>query len=139
MSESGDRRVGAWCSVPCMHVHDHGLVHGSHTRALVGSGVGEGVVGDLARGGLGDDLDALHRARHDLVLDAAVLSLGVLTDHHDVDILVARLDSVDASARTHVGKEIKLLQYRGAGEQSRSSAIRKDQYDVEPLIVQVAS
>lgn len=42
----------------------------------------------------------------DLVLQIAVLSLCVLPDDHDVNVLVARLDSREGLAVHHIGIQV---------------------------------
>ena len=58
----------------------------------------EGVARDPLRRRAGDDLDALGRVGPDAVLDAGVQVLGVLADDDQVDVVVARLDALHASA-----------------------------------------
>ena len=53
-------------------------------------GIVEGVLGNALRLDPGNDLEALHDPRHALVLQPTVLPLRVLTDHHNVHILVPR-------------------------------------------------
>eukprot|EP00955_Chlamydomonas_euryale_P100284 365273-Chlamydomonas_euryale.AAC.6 len=54
-------------------------------------------------------LKALNHAGHHLVLQTRVLSLGVLANGHQVDIVVSRLVARDRHARPHVGVQIQLL------------------------------
>jgi hypothetical protein len=58
-------------------------------------------------GFLGDQFDRLNNTVHNLVLDAGVLSLGVLTDENGVDVVVGGLEARDRAARTDVGKEVE--------------------------------
>ena len=59
-------------------LHDVGLVHGRHAAPVVEEGKLEGVLGDAQALVVRDDLEALDDAVDDLVLQAAVLALGVL-------------------------------------------------------------
>lgn len=79
----------------------------AHLLAANVASVLEGVAEDALRGLAGDELDALHNAVHNDVLDAGVLALGVLTDEHGVDIVVGGLVALDAAARAHVGEEVE--------------------------------
>jgi hypothetical protein len=62
------------------HLHDGGLVHGAHLLPANVAGVLEGVPQHALRSLAGDELDALHDAVNDNVLDARVFALGVLSD-----------------------------------------------------------
>ena len=75
---------------PVAELHDVRLVDGRHLLPAVPPRVLEGELGDARRRPLGDDLQALDDARHDLVLEAGVQILGVLADDDQVDALEAR-------------------------------------------------
>ena len=62
-----------------------------------------------ARGGLfGDDLDALHHARHDLVLDARVQSLGIFADDDEIDARIAGGDAGKIADGAEVAEQFEL-------------------------------
>jgi hypothetical protein len=67
----------------------------------------EGEAQDALAGLAGDELDALHDAVHDNVLDARVLALCVLADQDGVDIIVRGLVADDGAAGAQVGKEVE--------------------------------
>ena len=69
----------------------------------------EGEPRDARRGLLGDDLEALDDARHDLVLEPGVEVLGVLADDDEVDALEPALDAGQVLHRPQVGVEIERL------------------------------
>ena len=94
------------------HAHDVGLVHRRHLVPPVVLGVLEGELGDARRRLLRDQLDGLHHAADDLVLDARVLALRVLADGDEVDVVVERLVALDRLARPHVGVEAEFLAER---------------------------
>ena len=54
-------------------------------------------------------LEALDYTRHHLVLEAAVFSLRVLADGHQVHPVVTRLVPWDAEAGPYVGIQLQLL------------------------------
>ena len=64
---------------------------------------------DARRGVLGDDLQALDDAGHDLVLEAGVQVLGVLADDDEIDALEARRHARQVPHRPQVGVEIQRL------------------------------
>ena len=61
---------------------------GSDLLALVACGVIKGVLGDALRLFPGDYLEALDHSRDTFMLQTTVLPLRVLTDYHNVHILV---------------------------------------------------
>lgn len=67
----------------------------------------ECVAEDALTGLAGDELDALHDAVYDYVLDAGVFSLGVLADQDGVDAVVWGLVSFDGAAGSDVGEEVE--------------------------------
>lgn len=81
-------------SVSTSNSHDVGLVHGGDLLALVVARELEGELGDARAGLLRDELDGLHHAVHDLVLDARVLALRVLADGDHVHVVVQGFYSV---------------------------------------------
>ena len=89
------------------HFHDGGLVDGADLLATNGLGVLEGESQDTLGSGLGDQLDGLDDSVNDDVLDTRVLSLGVLTDENNVDIVVWGLVSSDGLAWTKVCEEVE--------------------------------
>lgn len=66
-------------------------MHGGHLLSVVVFGICKGVLGHTAGRILRDQLDTLHHSIDNLVLDARVLALGVLTDRHNVDVIVQGL------------------------------------------------
>lgn len=89
------------------HLHDGSLVDSAHLLAANVACVLEGVAEDALRGLARDELDALHDAVNNDVLDARVLALGVLTDQNSVDVVVRGLEADDAPAGAHVGEEVE--------------------------------
>lgn len=90
-------------------LHDVGLVDAGNLLAAVGLGEREGELGDSLRLGVGDDLERLDDAGHALVLETAVLSLGVLTDDAQVNVLVSGLVAGDVLDQDNGGVNVKLL------------------------------
>jgi hypothetical protein len=77
--------------------------------AVVGERKGECEFGDALRLLAGDDLERLNNAADRLVLEARVLSLGVLTDDAEVDVLVARLVARDVLEEDDGSVDVELL------------------------------
>ena len=90
-------------------LHDVGLVDAGDLAAAVGEGEGEGELGDALGLGAGDDLEGLDDAGDTLVLEAGVLTLGVLTDDAQVDVLVAGLVAGDVLDERDGGVDVELL------------------------------
>lgn len=90
-------------------LHDVGLVDAGDLLAVVGQGEAEGELGDALRLGAGDDLERLDDAGHALVLEAAVLALGVLADDAHVDVLVPRLEARDVLDQRDGSVDVELL------------------------------
>jgi hypothetical protein len=90
-------------------LHDVGLVDASNLAAVVGEGKGEGELGNALRLGTGDDLEGLDDAGDALVLETRVLTLGVLTDDAQVDVLVAGLVAGDVLDQGDAGVDVELL------------------------------
>lgn len=72
-------------------LHDVGLVDTGDLLAVVGEGESEGELGDTLRLQAGDDLERLDDTWSRRVLQTRVLTLGVLTDDAEIDVLVASL------------------------------------------------
>lgn len=72
-------------------------------------GILESVSGDVLAGCPGNDLEVLDDARHDFVLEPAVLSLGVFSDGDDINILVWGVDALKAFARPDIRVQLELL------------------------------
>ena len=89
------------------HLHDGSLVDGAHFLAANLLGVLECEAQDSLRRLACDELDALHYAVDDHVLDTRVLALGVLTDQDGVDIVVGGFVAGDRLAGTQVGEEVE--------------------------------
>ena len=90
-------------------LHDVGLVDHGHLLTVVGEGEGEGELDDALRLGAGDDLERLDDAGDALMLEAAVLTLGVLSDDAHVDVLVAGLEAGDVLDQSNRGVDVELL------------------------------
>lgn len=90
-------------------LHDVGLVNAGNLLAVVGQGEGEGELGNALGLGAGDDLEGLDDAVDGLVLKAGVLTLGVLTDDAQVDVLVAGLVAGDVLDQDNAGVDVELL------------------------------
>lgn len=88
-------------------LHDGGLVYYADLLAADLLGVLEGEAEDALGSIAGDELDGLDDAVNDLVLDARVLALGVLSDEHGVDVVVGGLVAGDRSAGSEVGEEVE--------------------------------
>lgn len=94
------------------NLHDVGLVNGRDLLASVAARVLEGVAGESFGGLDGDDFHRLDDALHALVLQHGVLALGVLTDHHQVDVLMVRADTRVRLAVQHADEQIELISDR---------------------------
>ena len=90
-------------------LHDVGLVDAGDLLTAVGQGEGEGELGNALRLGAGDDLERLDDTGHTLVLQTAVLSLGVLTDDAKVDVLVAGVVAGNVLDKADGGVDVELL------------------------------
>lgn len=90
-------------------LHDVGLVDAGDLLAVVGERKGESELGDALRLLAGNDLERLNDAVDRLVLEARVLSLGVLTDDAEVDVLVAGLVAGDVLEQDDGGVDVELL------------------------------
>ena len=90
-------------------LHDVGLVDAGDLLAVVGKGEDEGELGDALRLGARDDLERLDDAGHALVLETAVLALGVLADDAHVDVLVPCLEAGDVLDERDGGVDVELL------------------------------
>lgn len=90
-------------------LHDVGLVDTGDLLAVVGQSEGESKLGDALRLGAGDDLERLNNTWNRLVLKTGVLSLSVLTDNGEVDVLVAGLVTWDVLDQDHGGVDVELL------------------------------
>lgn len=104
----GDLAEGAAEKTVC-ELHDVGLVDTGDLLAVVCQSKAESKLGDALRLGAGDDLQRLDDALDGLVLQAGVLSLGVLTDDAEVDIVVSRLVARDVLDQNDRGVDVELL------------------------------
>jgi hypothetical protein len=82
-------------------------VHGTDLLAADGLGVLESESQHALGCFPGDKLDALDNTIDDDVLNARVLSLGVLTDQDGVDVVVRGLEANDGLAGSHVREKVK--------------------------------
>jgi hypothetical protein len=89
------------------HLHDGGLVDNTDVLLVNGLSILETEPQNTLGGSLGDQLDGLNNTVHNLVLNARVLSLGVLTDENGVDVVVGGLEARDRTAGTDVGEEVE--------------------------------
>ena len=86
------------------HLHDVVFGEAGDLLAAVAARVLEGIAHDLLAAGPGDELQALHGARAELVLDAGVAIFFVLAHDHQVHARMQRVDErVVGNARPHVG------------------------------------
>ena len=92
-------------------LHDVGLVDASNLGSTVGEGEREGELGDTLRLGAGDDLEGLNDTLDALVLETRVLTLGVLSDDAQVDVLVAGLVAGDVLDQADGSIDVKLLSH----------------------------
>lgn len=92
-------------------LHDVGLVNASNLGSAVGESEREGELGDTLRLGAGDDLEGLNDTVDALVLETRVLTLGVLSDDAQVDVLVAGLVAGDVLDQADAGVDIELLSH----------------------------
>lgn len=92
-------------------LHDVGLVNASNLGSAVGEGEREGELGDTLRLGAGNDLERLDDTVDALVLETRVLTLGVLSDDAQVDVLVAGLVAGDVLDQADAGVDVELLSH----------------------------
>jgi hypothetical protein len=85
---------------PVGELHDVRLVDGRDLATFLAPRVLEGEAGYPLAAPPGDDLDRLGRIPADHMLDPGIEILGVLANHHQVDVLVPRLDARDADRRS---------------------------------------
>lgn len=90
-------------------LHDVGLVNARHLLPVVGERKGKGKPGDPLALCPGDDLERLDDAGDGLVLEARVLSFGVLTDDTQVHVLVSGLIPGDVLDQDDRGVNVELL------------------------------
>lgn len=88
-------------------LHDGGLVDNNNVRLVDALGVLEGVSDDLLRSRLGDQLDRLDHTWHNSVLNTRVLTLGVLSDQHGVNIVVRGLVTDNGLTWSDVGEQVE--------------------------------
>lgn len=90
-------------------LHDVGLVNAGDLLAVVGESKSVGELGNALRLCAGDDLERLDDAIDRLVLETRVLSLGVLTDDAEVDVLVAGLVAGNVLDQDNRSVDVELL------------------------------
>lgn len=90
-------------------LHDVGLVYAHDALAVVLEGKVEGKAGDALGAGASRDLERLDYAGDRGVLETRVLSLGVLTDNDDVDVLVAGGEAGERLAEGQGGVDVEAL------------------------------
>lgn len=90
-------------------LHDVGLVDAGNLGSAVGESEREGELGDTLGLGAGDDLEGLDDTIDALVLETRVLTLGVLSDDAQVDVLVAGLVAGDVLDQADAGVDVELL------------------------------
>ena len=64
---------------------------------------------DARRSLLGDDLQALHHARHHFVLESRIKALSIFANNHQVHIRIARRNMRQIAHRPEVRVKLKLL------------------------------
>ena len=116
-------------------LHDVGLVDARDLLAVVGQGEGEGELGDALRLGAGDDLEGLDDPGHGLVLEPAVLALGVLPDDAQVDVPVARLVAGDVLDQADGRVDVQLLAHGHVEALVARPADRRVQDALQPQLV----
>lgn len=92
-------------------LHDVGLVNAGDLGSAIGESEREGKLGDTLGLGAGDDLEGLDDTVDALVLEARVLTLGVLSDDAQVDVLVAGLVAGDVLNQADAGVDVELLSH----------------------------
>jgi hypothetical protein len=92
---------------PVASFHDIRLVDGGDFAAILRGSVVEGELCNSNRGGACNDLERLDDPGHHLMLKSGVFALGVFADHHNVHVVVACLQTCDASAGPKVRVELK--------------------------------
>src|SRR6185369_5300380 len=90
-------------------LHDIGFVDGMNLLAADATSILEGPLGDAGGSLLGGGRETLDDAGNNLVLDAGVESLGVLTDHDEIDTGIASRNVGKIADRAEVGEELKAL------------------------------
>lgn len=90
-------------------LHDVGLVDAGDLLAAVAESKVKGEASNALRLGAGDDLEGLDDTRVGLVLEARVLTLGVLTDDGKVNSLVAGGVAGDVFAEDQGGVHVQIL------------------------------
>lgn len=90
-------------------LHDVGLVDASDLATVVGQCEREGKLGDALRLCASDDLQALDDTGDRLVLQTRVLSLGVLTDDAQVNVLVTCLVAGNVLDQDNGGVNVEFL------------------------------
>lgn len=89
------------------HLHDSSLVHGADllpaNRLCMLKRKSQDALGGLP----GDQLDTLYNPLNDDVLDAGVLSLGILTNQDGVDVVVGGLVPSNGATWADIGKEVE--------------------------------
>ena len=90
-------------------LHDVGFVDGVNLLAVMLARILKGESGNAGGSFLGDDLQALHHAGHDFVLDAGIQSFGVLADDDQIDAGIARRNRGQIANRAKVGEQFELL------------------------------
>jgi len=91
------------------HSHNVSFVHSGDGASLVVDSVFECEFSYFSAGLFGDELDTLYNTWNNLVLDTGVLSLGVLSNGNQVDILVGGWEALEADARPHISVEAECL------------------------------
>lgn len=88
--------------------HDVGLVHSGDLLAAMVDGIVESELGDSSRLLSGRDLERLDHSADRLVLQSAVLALGLLSDDDEVDVVVAELQAWHTLDAHNVREQIEL-------------------------------
>lgn len=72
----------------------------------------EGIVGDSGGCFSSDELDCLCQSWDDAEFDSRIFSFGVLSNDHQIDIIVQCLESRDGDGWSDIGVQIELLSQR---------------------------
>ena len=105
-------------------LHDVRLVEHRDLLPAATAGVFERELRDSVGRLLGRDLEARDHARGDLVFDPGIQPFGVLSNHHDVHILVSSVHAVDRPDRSHRTVKIERLA-QGDVHRRKSAADRR--------------
>lgn len=90
-------------------LHDVGLVDGGDLGEAVGLGEVESEASETLDDGLTGDLERLNHTRDGVGLQTGVLTLGVLTNDDEVDIVVTGVNTRQALEQRNTGEDVQVL------------------------------